>query len=106
MYSMKNSESVTPEAHSVSDLIRIKANSVLDPKKKSPLGQFFTPSTISFFMASLFDDIDGDVIVLDPGCGSGSLTHAFVEETIRRGQADSIDVIAYDIEPKIEPFYR
>ena len=37
------------------ELLRIKANSKLNPKVKSTLGQFFTPHPISLYMASLFN---------------------------------------------------
>ncbi|MEN8220517.1 MAG: N-6 DNA methylase [Pseudomonadota bacterium] len=86
------------------DLLRIRASSELNPKTKSSLGQFFTPSPICLYMASLFDKLNDDINLLDPGCGSGSLTSAFIEEVVKRRQAKSITVQAYDIEPKIEPF--
>lgn len=66
------------------ELLRIKANSQLNLKAKSSLGQFFTPHPISLYMASLFDKIEGDISLLDPGCGPGSLTAAFVDESLRR----------------------
>ena len=59
------------------ELNRISANSKLDPNLKASLGQFFTNDSISIYMASLFSDISGDVRLLDPGCGPGSLTAAF-----------------------------
>ncbi len=37
------------------DLLRLQVNTVLDPQKKSALGQFFTPEPICKYMASLFD---------------------------------------------------
>lgn len=86
------------------DLVRIKANSGLDPKKKSKLGQFYTPEPICLFMASLFNEVSGDVKVLDPGCGPGSLTAAFVDRAIKDGKTTSIGITAYDIEETIEPF--
>lgn len=86
------------------DLLRIKANSVLDPKNKSKLGQFYTSKPICLFMASLFNKIDGDVKLLDPGCGSGSLTAAFVDEALRRSEAKSLNLTACDIDGAIEPF--
>ena len=86
------------------DLLRIKANSGLDPKKKSSLGQFFTPDSICLYMASLFTNIKHSIRFLDPGCGPGPLTAAFVDEAITRTQADSIIIQAYDIEPRIEPY--
>ena len=86
------------------DLLRIKANNVLDPDKKGALGQFFTPKSIALFMASLFNQIDGDVKLLDPGCGPGSLTAAFVDEAIRRGHLKSLDIYGYEIENDLIPF--
>ncbi len=88
------------------ELIRIKANSALDPKSKSKLGQFFTPGPIGLFMASLFNNIDKDVALLDPGCGPGSLTSAFIQEAIRRRQANSINITACDIDDTIKPFIK
>lgn len=92
------------DAISEIDLIRIKANSKLDSKKKSALGQFFTPSPTCMFMASLFEEISGPVRLLDPGSGPGSLTAAFIREAVARGKASSIDVHTYDIESAIVPF--
>lgn len=86
------------------ELLRIKANSKLNPKVKSILGQFFTPYPISLYMASLFNRIDGDISLLDPGCGSGSLTAAFVDESLRRNKLTSININAFDIDSVIEPF--
>ena len=86
------------------ELIRIKANSKLNLKVKSTLGQFFTPYPISLYMASLFDKIEGNVSLLDPGCGSGSLTAAFVDESLRRKKINSINIDAFDIDSVIQPF--
>lgn len=86
------------------DLLRIKANTQLNPKQKSALGQFYTPAPICLFMASLFHNLNGKVKLLDPGCGPGSLTAAFVDETITRKKAKSIEITNYDIENTIEPF--
>ena len=86
------------------ELLRIKANSKLSPKVKSRLGQFFTPHPISLYMASLFDKVEGDISLLDPGCGSGSLTAAFVDEAIRRKKVNSINIDAFDIDSVIQPF--
>ncbi len=86
------------------DLLRIKANSKLNPQVKSSLGQFFTSQPISLYMASLFEHIEGKVRLLDPGCGPCSLTAAFTDEALRRGQTKSLDIQAVDIEEAIEPF--
>jgi adenine-specific DNA-methyltransferase len=86
------------------ELLRIKANSKLNPKIKSTLGQFFTPQPISLYMASLFNKIEGDISLLDPGCGSGSLTAAFIDESLRRNKLTSINIDAFDIDSVIQPF--
>ena len=86
------------------ELLRIKANSKLNLKNKSELGQFFTPHPISLYMASLFNRIEGDISVLDPGCGSGSLTAAFVDESLRREKAKSLEIHAFDIDSIVQPF--
>ncbi|RBP53506.1 BsuBI/PstI family type II restriction endonuclease [Arenicella xantha] len=88
------------------DLIRLRANTVIDSDKRSQLGQFFTPSGISLFMASLFSSIKGDVKLLDPGCGPCSLSAAFVDESIKRGELKSIEINAFDIEEALTPFIR
>ena len=48
--------------------------------KKSSLGQFFTPATVSRFMAAMFSPTRSDECsLLDPGYGIGSLTSAFLD---------------------------
>jgi adenine-specific DNA-methyltransferase len=86
------------------DVIRIKANTALDPAKKGSLGQFFTGAPICLFMGSLFNEIAGKVKLLDPGCGPGSLTAAFTDEALRRGNLNSLSIDVFDIEERIVPF--
>jgi len=86
------------------DLLRIKANTRLNPKTKSALGQFYTPAPICLFMASLFHNLNGKIKLLDPGCGPGSLSAAFVDEAVFRKKAKSIELTNYDIEKTVEPF--
>ncbi|WP_202799431.1 N-6 DNA methylase [Pantoea sp. Sc1] len=64
---------------------RKEANKLLNPKTKSALGQFMTPAPICLFMASLFDNIRSDVKLLDPGCGVGSLSAAFLDRALSLG---------------------
>lgn len=86
------------------DELRIQANTMLDKNTKGELGQFFTSSPICLFMASLFSSLKGDICLLDPGCGPGSLTAAFTDEVIRRNEATSLQLNACDIETKMETF--
>lgn len=76
------------------------AYKLLDQSKRGQLGQFYTPFAISRFMASLFQDISGNVRLLDPGCGIGSLTGAFIEEAKARKQYESLNCSLIDIEEK------
>ncbi|HFR4131377.1 BsuBI/PstI family type II restriction endonuclease [Raoultella ornithinolytica] len=82
---------------------RKEANKLLNPKTKSALGQFMTPAPICLFMASLFDNIESDVKLLDPGCGVGSLSAAFVDRALSLG-VERLEIEAYDIEEVMLPF--
>lgn len=82
---------------------RKEANKLLNPKTKSALGQFMTPGPICLFMASLFDNIESDVKLLDPGCGVGSLSAAFVDRALSLG-VERIELDVYDIEEVMLPF--
>lgn len=64
---------------------------------KAKQGQFFTPTPIAHFMASLFDLRPGASSLLDPGAGLGVLTSAFVDRWLaeHHGQL-SIAVIEND----------
>jgi adenine-specific DNA-methyltransferase len=84
------------------ELIRVKKSLNLDPKKKNELGQFYTPKEISLFMGTLFKNIEGDIKLLDPGCGTGILFGGFIKEAIRRGNIKSIELSAFEIDESIE----
>ncbi len=84
------------------DFFRIDASKKLDPKVRGRLGQYMTPAPISRFMASLFSDVSGDVRVLDPGAGVGSLTSAFAERCVRAAsKIRSAALHCYEIEPAL-----
>ncbi|EPB4438227.1 BsuBI/PstI family type II restriction endonuclease [Enterobacter hormaechei] len=87
----------------LADQHRKEANKLLNPKTKSALGQFMTPAPICLFMASLFDDIKGDIKLLDPGCGVGSLSAAFVERALRL-DVDKMELDAIDIAEVMLPY--
>jgi len=62
---------------------RLAVSKSTDAKKKSHLGQFFTPANTAIFMASLFTPTsDNYSLMLDPGAGIGSLSSAFLERCI------------------------
>ncbi|MHB8078353.1 MAG: BsuBI/PstI family type II restriction endonuclease [Candidatus Krumholzibacteriia bacterium] len=79
------------------DLLRVDAVRQLNPKTRGTLGQFMTPAVVARYMASLFGSPKGDVVLLDPGAGVGSLSAAAVQSFL--GRAKSIRIDAYEIEP-------
>ena len=83
------------------DLLR--RNLDQDADHKSALGQYLTPVQIARFLASLFESIDGEVRLLDPGAGVGALTAAFVEEACgRKKRPMSIHASVYELDSALE----
>jgi len=73
--------------------------------------QYFTPSSIAKFMASLFGEFPNKIKLLDPGFGIGSLSAAFIEEIIRRNsiqsyqfQVEALKFIAFEIDEQLQPY--
>ena len=90
-----------------SEFYRVDAVLKLDPVRRSDLGQYMTPSPIARFMASLFVRLTGDVRLLDPGAGVGSLTAAIVERMIAdTKKPHSVALVAYEIEPVLIGYLR
>lgn len=72
----------------------------LAPRRRTEMGQFFTPSPIATFMAGMLDCGKSTVRVLDPGAGAGSLCAALVLTLCKRlRRPASIIVTAYEIDP-------
>jgi hypothetical protein len=61
------------------DQRRKDVDKLLVDSNRFELGQFMTPSSVAHFMASLFQSLNGDIRLLDPGAGVGSLTSALVD---------------------------
>lgn len=82
------------------DYYRLDAAQKLDPDRRSALGQFMTPAPIARFMASMFNEgASGDVSILDPGAGVGSLSAALIEEIAwGKNRPRKIDLTVYEIE--------
>lgn len=83
----------------VIDLLRHEANAKLDPKKKGALGQFMTPFKIAEFMAGMFEQRDGAVL-LDAGAGIGSLTMAAA------GTLNLVRTEAWEVDPVMIGYLR
>lgn len=79
------------------DMIRHEANRALDEKQRSDMGQYMTSTSVSRLMAGMFNDITGEINLLDAGAGVGSLTAAFIEEMCgRKAPPGSININAYE----------
>ena len=82
------------------DFYRVDASLKLDTERRAALGQYMTPAPIGRFMASLFAETCGDLRVLDPGAGVGSLTAAFAERLCAEAvQPRSVEFVCYEIDP-------
>ena len=82
------------------DRIRREISQLLDPGRRSRMGQFMTPSPVADFMASLFTRWPASVRLLDPGAGVGSLTEAFARQfAVHAPAGASLEVHCFEIEP-------
>ena len=79
---------------------RLAVSKDIDPKKKSKLGQYFTPASIARFMAEMFVKNEiGNCRLLDAGAGIGSLSTAFLDRWTSGGlsfQRVELDVFEID----------
>lgn len=89
------------------DFYRADAARRLSPERRAALGQYMTPASVGRFMASLFDELSGDVRVLDPGAGVGSLSAALVERCQHRGSVPkSLSLTCYEIDPMLTGYLK
>ncbi len=89
------------------EFYRIDASLKLSSKKRSAFGQYMTPAPIGRFMASLFENVHGDVRLLDAGAGVGSLTAAFVERLGTEAKIpQSLHLTCYEIEVLLLDYLR
>ena len=81
------------------DVARLSASRLLDPDRRSTMGQFLTPAKVAEFMATMFGPQTGTVRLLDAGAGIGTLSAAFVAEMCRRRRRpEELRITAYEIE--------
>lgn len=73
---------------------------LIDPKRKSQFGQYFTPHAISRFMVDLFKPgVKNECLLLDPGAGLGSLSEGFLERWISNDfDFKSVKIDAFEID--------
>ncbi len=85
---------------------RLAVSKDIDPKKKSQLGQFFTPEPIARFMAEMFvnNDID-NCRLLDAGAGIGSLSAAFLDRWTSGGLFfQRVELDAFEIDSSLKTY--
>lgn len=80
---------------------RIQANGLLCNESRGKKGQFMTPCGVAQLIASKFNNLNGDISILDAGAGVGSLTAALVSRAIRDFDTSSITINAWEIESKL-----
>ena len=69
---------------------------------KQDLGQFFTPTPVADFMASLFELPFDEIHLLDAGAGEGALTEAFVRWACSQEQRPRrLAVVAYEVDDRV-----
>lgn len=82
---------------------RVALSQATDRRRKSQLGQFFTPTSVAQFMAGMFVQNELEQCrLLDPGAGIGSLSAAFLERCVARDFGFSeVSVDAFEIDRKL-----
>lgn len=89
------------------DFYRVAATPKLDAKRRTLLGQYMTPVPIGRFMASLFAETRGDMRVLDPGAGVGSLTAALAERLCAAEVGPrSVEFVCYEVDRLLSGYLR
>ena len=79
----------------LTDFFRLDVSRRLDPKRRSEMGQFFTPAQTAHLMASMFENRPSTFHHLDAGAGVGSLSAAWVSgvcSQTRKPKAVSVTV--------------
>jgi adenine-specific DNA-methyltransferase len=84
------------------DKKRISVSGSLNRKHRSALGQFFTPTAVADFMASLLVfPPDQPVNLLDPGAGIGALTAAAAHKAEKMAFV-RFNATCYELEPEFQ----
>jgi len=84
------------------DFIQSSFQQNSDKEKRSELGQFFTPSTVSCMMADMFQKLEPEITLLDAGAGFGILSASFISRVLaNKPYPKSIHIIAYEIDPTL-----
>jgi len=76
-----------------------------EKSKRTPLGQFFTPPEVADYMVGKIELTSGEVSILDPCAGTGTLIAALCDKVIST-QINSLRVTvhAYEVDPCLAPY--
>lgn len=91
---------------SVVEKSRLRISKATESRKKSKLGQFFTPASIAQFMAELFvQTAEDNCRLLDAGAGIGSLSAAFLDRWVSGGfDFKRVELDAFEIDETLLPY--
>ncbi|HEU4323916.1 MAG TPA: Eco57I restriction-modification methylase domain-containing protein [Roseiflexaceae bacterium] len=93
---------VPTDATQFAERLRADITPQLDPLRQATLGQYLTPAPVARLIASMVEQSQADVTVLDPGAGVGTLTAALVDQLCQRERPPrSISVTAYEIDLRL-----
>lgn len=74
-------------------------------KHKKVKGQFFTPTQIARLMGSFCRNSKPRIRILDPGCGTGILSCALIEQLLDQStEVQFIELVVYEIDLDLIPF--
>ncbi len=95
-------EAAPADATQLAEQLRADITPRLDPLRQATLGQYLTPAPVARLMASMVEQPQADVTILDAGAGVGALTAALVDHLCQRDRPPrSISVTAYEIDPHL-----
>ncbi|MBN1293881.1 MAG: Eco57I restriction-modification methylase domain-containing protein [Candidatus Latescibacteria bacterium] len=85
---------------------RVSISKAVDTKRKSQLGQFFTPAEIARFMVGMFGRSEyKSCRVLDAGAGIGSLSAAFLDKWVSGDfNFQRVELDAFEIDQALSPY--
>lgn len=87
------------------DRLGLHYSSVVTQVHKKENGQFFTPTEIAHFMASLSNIQSQSIRILDPGCGTAVLTCALIERLVYENKnLKEVEFIGYETDADLIPF--
>lgn len=79
------------------DRLGVLYTKTVNIKHKKSNGQFFTPIRIAHLMSSMCVNNDSIIRILDPGCGTGVLSCALIENLAKdNSRLRSIELVAYE----------